>query len=162
MAIVLPSPTLLAAHQAALNAYLETALGFPFNYLPSRTDAANSPRGVALIERRGQTLAANLRRVDAIAAVRIVICHDDAEEGALYLRDWGEALIAAMLELFDSGLTVSARGFDLAGAFRGIKLVADLEFPAEDLPQAQGVTETSFNGALTAKYSFTIESVDLW
>ena len=162
MPITSPSaPSIEAAHESALNDYLSTALGFPFDYPEWAVEPSNSPRGIARILSSDEKSTGNMRVISAIADVRLVIAHDDAVEGYRLQKDWGALLTSAMKKLREDGITGTYRGVALSNAFGGIKPIERMAYPSRDVSQGQAIASSDFVGYVMAKYSFVIEQIKL-
>jgi len=156
-----PSQSVEAAHEEAINAYLATQLGFPMNYPEWATEPADSPRGIVRIVSSNEIITGNMRTVEAIAEVRLIVAHNNAVQGYRLLKDWGAALATAMKKLRENGITGTYRGVALNKACGGIHPIERMGYPSRDNSQGQAIGDSAFVGYVLGKYSFVIEQIRL-
>ena len=156
-----PSQSVEAAHEEAINSYLSTNLGFPMNYPEWAVEPTDSPKGIARLLSSNEIVTGNMRTVEAIVEIRLIIAHNNAVEGYRLLKDWGAALTTAMKQLRENGITGTYRGVALADACAGIYPIERLAYPSRDSSQGQAIADSNFVGYVLGTYSFVIEQVRL-
>lgn len=152
--------SLLAAHEEALNSYLQSRLRIEFNYFGNEVAANEPPKGIAQVFRRNDldepVLSCEPVRYSAIAAIRILISGTEHAAVRRLILDWSEFLKTEMDRLSLHGLTGEYRGHYLREAFEGIRQASAETLPSESADQRQDLDAGLIRGAVQAQYEFDV------